>query len=33
MDYGIHAFTGKQLIGGLLWMRISNTFSSLPQVG
>jgi len=23
--YGIHAFTAKPLIGGLLWMRISNT--------
>jgi hypothetical protein len=25
LAYGIHAFTQKPLIGGLLWMRISNT--------
>jgi hypothetical protein len=25
LDYGIHAFTAKPLVGGLLWMRISNT--------
>lgn len=25
LDYGIRAFTAKPLIGGLLWMRISNT--------
>jgi hypothetical protein len=25
LAYGIHAFTGRLLIGGLLWMRISNT--------
>lgn len=24
VDYGIHAFTARPLIGGLLWMRISN---------
>jgi hypothetical protein len=23
--YGIHAFTARPLVGGLLWMRISNT--------
>ena len=25
LGYGIHAFTQKPLVGGLLWMRISNT--------
>jgi hypothetical protein len=25
MAYGVHAFTGKPLVGGLLGMRISNT--------
>ena len=25
LDYGIHAFTQRGLIGGLLWMRIGNT--------
>ncbi len=25
LDYGIHAFTARPLVGGLLWMRISNT--------
>lgn len=25
LSYGIHAFAGKPLVGGLLWMRISNT--------
>ena len=25
LAYGIHAFTQKPLLGGLLWMRISNT--------
>jgi hypothetical protein len=25
LAYGIHAFTGRPLVGGLLWMRISNT--------
>jgi hypothetical protein len=25
MIYGIHAFTARPLVGGLLWMRISNT--------
>jgi len=31
--YGIHAVSGKQLIGGLAWMRICSRFSTLPQVG
>ena len=33
LAYGIHAFTQRPLVGGLLWMRISNTVFSPPRFG
>ena len=33
LAYGIHAFTAKPLVGGVLWMRISNTVFLAAAVG
>lgn len=33
LSYGIHAFAGRPLVGGLLWMRISNAVCLAAAVG